>query len=194
METTKHFNGLPLEVKQLLMDLKTELQLSRNADFKPLTNQGNRSIVFEVLNANLIIKWLTEKGKRDSDIEALLDLDGIDYFPKLYAYQKGTFLVMEKARGKDIDWLLEHKLITDFELDMVRDQFEDAVKLGIQKGRYDWDTKLEHFFWDAETKKLKLIDFSLYDSCSSSTTQGMVKSRLETFDEMVMRWKWINNK
>ncbi|MGE7857892.1 hypothetical protein ACQKNI_17520 [Bacillus sp. NPDC094064] len=53
------------------------------------------------------MKWIQgEKAARDSDIQALLDLNGIDFFPALYAYEEGAFLIMEKVGGKDISQLI----------------------------------------------------------------------------------------
>ncbi|WP_139136380.1 hypothetical protein [Oceanobacillus sp. E9] len=120
---------------------------------------GNRSIVYELYNFNLIFKQLTDKSRRDSDIGALLDLDGINYFPRLYCYKEEDYLVMDKVSGERLSKLLEHKNISNKDLCLIKCQYLDAVNQALHRNRYDWDMKLDHFYWDKEKKHLMLIDF-----------------------------------
>lgn len=166
------------------------VKLETNPAFKKLASQGNRGIVYEIVGFDLVVKWIQgEKAAKDSDIQALLDLNGVDFFPTLYAYEESAFLVMEKVSGKDIVQLIQQGLITDGELIMVKDQYRDAVSIGIQKKRYDWDFKLEHLFWDQKAKKLKIIDLGLWDVFnSSSDSKRYIADSLSNFEREI---QWL---
>ncbi|MGF9850374.1 hypothetical protein ABHN09_02085 [Bacillus paramobilis] len=185
MKTTHHFNDLPGEIKTLLTNSMDLFELEINPAFRKLSSQGNRGIVFEIVGSDLVIKWIQGKnGAKDSDIKALLDLDGVVYFPKLYAYEERSFLVMEKVKGQDIAQLVRENLITDAELRMVKLHYKDAVSIGIQKKRYDWDIKLEHLYWDQKANKLKIIDLGFWDEFNlpSNSTTNSINQSIETFD------------
>ncbi|MCU5063567.1 hypothetical protein OB986_20305 [Bacillus cereus] len=184
MKTTHHFNDLPEEIKTLLTNSMNLYELEINPAFRKLSLQGNRGIVFEIVGFDLVIKWVQGKsGAKDSDIKALLDLDGVFYFPKLYAYEERNFLVMEKVKGQDIVQLVQKNLITDDELRMVKVHYKDAVSIGIQKKRYDWDIKLEHLYWDHKAKKLKIIDLGFWDEFNlPSNSTNFINQSIEAFD------------
>ncbi|KMP34635.1 hypothetical protein TU52_07835 [Bacillus cereus] len=93
---------------------------------------------------------------------------------------------MEKVSGKDIVQLIQQGLITNGELIMVIDQFRDAVSIGIQKKRYDWDLKLEHLFWNQEAKKLRIIDLGMWDVFNlSSESKRYIADSLSNFDRQI---------
>lgn len=163
MIKTNHYETLPSEVKEILADNINFTYLSTNGAFIRLKTKENRSVIFEIKGYDIIIKWLLPKGQRDADIDALLDLDGIGYFPKLYAYQQMTYLIMEKAMGESVDLLIEEDRISDEELRYIREEYTNSVIKSKERKRFDWDFKLEHLLWDKKKNELKIVDLGLYD-------------------------------
>lgn len=158
MKTTTNFNYLSTKAKELINEFGNGIP----QNLKALPSDGNRSLTYELVGEDIILKVLKPKGKRDSDIQALLDLDGIEYFPKLYAYQEGKFLFMEKAQGTCIPELIKAG-ITDTELKCVKIALLDAQNKMIDRKRVDADLKLEHFFWSQHNQKLTWIDLGIND-------------------------------
>ncbi|MFC8983860.1 hypothetical protein ACFT6Z_36205, partial [Streptomyces sp. NPDC057131] len=151
-----------MEVKTLLVDDMDLTYLQFNSGFQRLETEENRSVIFEIIGYNLIVKWMLPKASRDSDIKALLGLEGVRYFPLLYAYKDSTFLIMEKVKGEPLDKLISAG-ISNEELKLVRDEFKQAVENVTVRNLYDWDFKLEHLFWNREDHSLKWIDLGLFD-------------------------------
>ncbi|WP_099301765.1 hypothetical protein [Bacillus sp. Marseille-P3800] len=184
MELTKHFYTLTLETQEKLASL-TKGSLEH---FERLNTEENRSVIFKVNGEPLILKKFTSKGRRDSDIGALLDLDGIKYFPKMYCYELLNYLVMDEVMGENLEELLRNKAINDNEMVLIREQYKEAVELAIDKGRYDWDFKLEHLIWDQEKSRLQLIDLGIYDPHvvrSNESRERDINDALEHFEEEV---------
>jgi len=193
MIKTKKFDNLPLEIQELLENKNINLNtlLSDNM-FKKLESAENRSIIFEINNSNLIVKYFKDKGKRDCDIEALLDLDGIKYFPTIFAYENHEYVIMERALGKRVDEVLMNRLDENVIL-MIKERFKEATELALQRNRYDWDFKLEHLYWDANSQELKLIDLGLFEVVPDNKEwkERLLNSRLESLDGMIDEFKPI---
>lgn len=162
MKKTKHFNDLEVEFqKQLLNSTVNDhgFLFGSYLGFTPLS-ATNRSSVFTVYNDKYILKVLRDNGKNDNDIGALLALDGIKYFPKLFAYKEKEYLLMEKAKGISLPKLII-KGVNDMEIDAIKEQLLDAYSLMIGLGYKDWDFKLEHIFWDRKNERLTWIDLGI---------------------------------
>lgn len=187
MIKTNNFNTLPLKIKNLLESKTIDLNVLLNDNmFKKLETAENRSYIFEIDDSNLIIKYFNDKGKRDSDIEALLELDGIKYFPTIFAYEKNEYVIMERASGEGLDKLLI-KPIDKKILFIIKEQVKEATELSLQRNRYDWDFKLEHLYWDKNLQELKVIDLGLFDPVGEDKQfkERLLNNRLKSLDEML---------
>ncbi|MGE8037907.1 hypothetical protein [Lysinibacillus sp. NPDC093692] len=156
MNKTVYFEELDSETKMALL-----ATVDKGLDYdkwKKCNTEENRSVIFELEEKDIIFKVLKEKGVRDVDINALIDLSGIKYFPKLYAYSERKYLFMEKAKGVSLHDLLLRKQISNEELQLIKDQVLDAYTEMLNRKRDEHDFKLEHIFWDTENQKLTWID------------------------------------
>ena len=179
MKTTQHFEKLSKETRDLIVMASENRKAQDQAVVQKLNIEENRSRIYELIGKNIILKVLLPKGTRDEDINALIDLDGIEYFPKLYAYEEGKYLFMEKAQGVSLPDFI--RLAEDNELDNIKRLLLDALGKMIDRKRYDWDFKLEHIFWSRENKKLTWIDFSICETYS--TPYPSKKEVLEEFEQ-----------
>lgn len=193
MIKTNNFINIPLEIQQSLGNKNINLSTLLNDNmFNKLETAENRSIIFEINNSNLIVKFFKDKGKRDFDIEALLDLDGIKYFPTIFAYEKHEYVIMERALGKRLDEVLINRPDENVIL-MIKERFKEATELALQKNRYDWDFKLEHLYWDENSQELKLIDLGLFDMVPENKEwkEGLLNSRVESLNNKIDEFKLI---
>ena len=194
MKTTGNFNKIDKKVQKVILD---------NADYNgfglatvlgvKFLDATERSIVYEFAQ-RYILKEYKEKGKRDSDIKALLDLDGISYFPELYVYKEFDYLIMEKAKGECLHNLLRDGSITEIELQKILEQLIDATTLALENNRYDYDFKLEHLFWDGET--IMLVDLGICDKITVfyPSFDDMIDQRIQDFIVKVSRLGYNINK
>lgn len=161
METTEHFNKINATTKDNIRNIANNNGGGYKLEFlNPF--ECNRAQVFELVGENVIFKKFEPKGKEDSDIAALKDLDGIDYFPKLYAYEDREYLFMEKAEGVNLPTYLASKPPKK-EVGLIKEKMVDAFTQMLSRNRRDWDFKLEHFFWSPKNQRLMWIDMSICD-------------------------------
>ena len=189
MQTTEYFRSMEQDVQTKLLSNPNASALNLAAILGPVfLGSTNRSTVYEIYNGKYILKQLVGNGKRDSDINALLDLEGIEYFPKLYAYKEFEYLIMEKVEGACLRDLLETKNITETELLTISKKLEDATRIALEKKRFDDDFKIEHLYWDKENQNLRLIDLGLYDQITYYPSfEDMIANRVDYFkDELIM--------
>ncbi|MFM9280946.1 protein kinase family protein [Paenibacillus jiagnxiensis] len=184
MKTTEFIKNLPADLRSVLETGDNTLFFNE-CSFDLMSTQANRAWLFEIEGYDLVFKSFTPKGKRDYDIDALKDLQGIAYFPVLYAYEEQEFLIMQKVPGQDIQILMKNGMLSEEELEKIREQYKKAMGLAIERKRYDWDMKLEHLFWDKETQRLMLIDFGEYDVLRGSDVDIELERLLEHFDEEI---------
>ncbi|MDC0764197.1 hypothetical protein POF51_26105 [Brevibacillus sp. AG] len=184
MEITNKFTELPESIQKLLQHINLDVLVS-NPTFTPISGEQSRGLLFEIDNSSLVIKWFTQKARADNDIEALLDLAEIEYIPKLYSYEKRSYLVMEKASGSAVSLLLDHGQLSEVELKEIKKQYLHAVHLCYAAGRFDWDFKLDHIFWDRSRNRIMLIDFGEYSCVSEAITTSDIEERSFEFDEDV---------
>lgn len=184
MQITNKFTELPEDVQNLLHHITLDVLVS-NPAFKPISGDQSRGLLFEIDNASLVIKWFTQKARADHDIDALLDLTDIEYIPKLYSYEIRSYLVMEKVPGASVSSLLEHGQFSEAVLKEIKKQYLHAVQLCYKAGRFDWDFKLDHIFWDQSRNKIMLIDFGEYSRVSEAITASDIEDRSIEFDEDV---------
>ncbi|MFD2443710.1 hypothetical protein ACFSO7_06895 [Bacillus sp. CGMCC 1.16607] len=164
MKKTKHFEKLSKETQEIINKFGVE-GIPDAAVMRKLHIEENRSVLFEIVDKAIILKVFLTKGKRDKDIDALIDLDGIEYFPKLYAYHSGEYLFMEKAQGLPLPEYFKQGASID-DVNKFRDLLLDAFIKMVDRNRRDWDFKLEHVFWSQETKKLTWIDLGCCETYS----------------------------
>lgn len=162
MKTTGYFSELT-EDEQYKITSWGNQNMAGTLTQIPANN--NRSMVYEIDESNIILKYFTPKGKNDSDIEALLNLKDSKYFPKLYAYKEREYLFMEKARGLDIPTHISNG-ISNEELKFIREEAIQAFSEMLDCLQEDNDFKLEHIFWCTNEKKLTWIDLGICDSIS----------------------------
>ncbi|MFB5269354.1 hypothetical protein ACE41H_21580 [Paenibacillus enshidis] len=190
MKTTEFIKNLPSDLRSVLETGDRNLFFNK-ISLDPMPIRANRAWLFEIAEYDLVFKRFTPKGKRDYDIDALKDLQGIAYFPVLYAYEEQEFLIMQKVPGQDIESLMENGMLSEEELEKIREQYKKAMRLAIERKRYDWDMKLEHLFWDKETQRLMLIDFGEYDVFRGTDVNQALEGLLEHFDEEIdMAKEW----
>lgn len=176
---TKYFDELTEEVKEIIFNYENQKEVKENT-IRKLYTEENRSLIYEVIDANIILKKFLPKGKGDQDINALIDLDGIEHFPKIYAYKECEYLFMERAQGVDLIKFIEEGA-TEEELSEIKELLMDAFSKMLDRKRKDWDFKLEHIFWCKENKKLTWIDFSICDKHPNPFPSK--KRELEEFEE-----------
>lgn len=157
METTKHFKNLDAHVQNIIKS--SEGKQIKGIHFVEF---ANRSDIYEITNENIILKVASERARRDSDAEALIDLEGIEYFPRLYAYEEKKYLFMEKAQGINLVDFIQSGCSED-ELDEIKTLILDAFGKMLDRERMDNDFKLEHIFWSKENNKLTWIDLGICD-------------------------------
>lgn len=182
MNTTNYFEELDTETKAIIQNC---VDGDNSSDkLKRCFTEENRSVIYEIEGKNVILKMFLPKGARDQDIEALTDLAGIKYFPKLYAYSENKYLFMEKAKGVSIDELLESGQITREKLQIIKEQVLDAYHEMLDRKRDDHDFKLEHIFWDEESKLITWIDLGICDKLFDyPSKEEMVENFREYFEE-----------
>ena len=183
MNTTNYFEQLDTETKAIIQNC-VDGDSSSNRWERCLTEE-NRSEIFEIKGKNVILKMFKPKGVNDQDIEALTDLAGVKYFPKLYAYSKKKYLFMEKAKGVSLHDLLIGKQISNEVLQLIKEQVLDAYAEMLTRKRDDHDFKLEHIFWDEENQKITWIDLGICDELVIylPSKEGMIKKFEEQFNE-----------
>ena len=180
LNKTVYFEELDSETKIAISNIE-----DKGLDFdkwKRCNTEENRSVIFELEEKDIIFKMFKEK---DSDINALIDLAGIKYFPKLYAYREHKYLIMEKAKGVSLHDLLILEKITNEELQLIKEQVLDAYTEMLTRKRDDHDFKLEHIFWDAENQKITWIDLGSCDELSIyfPSKEEMIEEFEERFKE-----------
>ncbi|PKG46528.1 MULTISPECIES: hypothetical protein [unclassified Planococcus (in: firmicutes)] len=156
MKYTSYFKNLPLSLQKDI----TAYSTGNISNLQRIKTENNRSVIYELAGHNVILKVMLDKGRNDYDIDALIDLEDIDYFPKLYAYKEREYLFMEKARGMSLPEFIESGA-TDQELKIVLTSLLKALDTMLDRNRIDWDLKLEHFYWDKENEHLTWIDLGL---------------------------------
>jgi len=161
MKTTHHFEKLDDETKEIILKYGEREAIDPYV-MQRLDTEMNRSIIYEITGKNIILKKILPKGVNDEDINALIDLDGIEYFPKLYAYKERQYLFMEKAQGISLPDIINSG-VTKAELRKIKELLIDAFGKMLDRKRRDWDFKLEHIFWSEENNKLTWIDLGLCD-------------------------------
>lgn len=179
MEKTKHFDELDEKVKLIIDEYGKDETIKRDIYLKEF---ANRSSIYELGMGNVILKKLSIKGQKDNDISALKDLDGIDYFPKLYAYKNGSYLFMEKAKGIDLVEVIESG-VDKATLKQIKELLVDAFSQMITRKRKDWDFKLEHIFWSEEDSKLTWVDLGICDVFNYP--HKSIEDEIERFIDMV---------
>ena len=183
MNTTDYFEELDTETKAIIQNC---VDGDNSSDrWKRCLTEGNRSEIFEIEGKDVILKIFLPKGARDQDIEALTDLAGIKYFPKLYAYSKKKYLFMEKAKGVSIHDLLMNGQITHEKLQIIKEQVLDAYQEMLTRKRDDHDFKFEHIFWDEESQLITWIDLGICDKLVVyyPSKEEMIENFCEYFEE-----------
>lgn len=183
MKVTKYFKELDTELQNILNEYKptngfaTACLLGCN----PIASRS-RSEVSSVFKDQYVLKELLESGQNDSDINALLILDNVEFFPKLYAYYEREYLIMEYVDGESLHDIFQS--LSFEELDNIRKQYITATRYTMDKKLYDNDFKLEHIIWNRETKKIKLIDLGLYDPVNKffPSYEACLKGAIDNFD------------
>ncbi|MEX0380713.1 hypothetical protein AB3K25_05145 [Leuconostoc sp. MS02] len=135
-----------------------------------INSTGNRSLVYTLINQNVILKILNIPA--DQDVEALLLFGGEKFFPNLYAHgttkDGNTYLFMEKAQGAPLSQI---QPLSPSDSEKIKKQFNQAIDIMLKVKRCDNDLKAEHLFWDTTNKHLTWIDFSLCDKVPSEFTE-----------------------
>lgn len=116
MEKSHHFNDFPSDVQEKISDFSatrdhTGFKLIMDDDYYThgVPNDNLKAAVYDMVNKDVILKefcpeYYIKSNHQDAAILQLLD--GIAYFPKLYAYgedKKYKYVVMEKASGMSSD-------------------------------------------------------------------------------------------
>ncbi|MGE7111221.1 hypothetical protein [Lysinibacillus sp. NPDC047702] len=189
MNKTVYFEELDSETKIALSTIE-----DKGLDFnkwKRCNTEENRFVIFELEKKDVIFKMIKDKGIRDSDINALIDLAGIKYFPKLYAFREQKYLIMEKAKGVSLHDLLILKQISKEELQIIKEQVLDAYTEMLTRKRDDPDFKLEHIFWDAENQKITWIDLGSCDELVIyfPSKEEMIEEFEERFKEDLIEYE-----
>lgn len=94
------------------------------------------------------------------DYVPLLDLQGIPTVPKLYAYQKQTWMITEFVRGISVEKMIEEGLWTKAWQQLLEEQFQTHTLSCIERGWVPRDLKSAHVFWCENM--FRWIDYGKY--------------------------------
>ncbi|TKJ87278.1 hypothetical protein PaeCFBP13512_18835 [Paenibacillus sp. CFBP13512] len=198
MEITSNFKKLKPEIQQAILSEEYWPALTTLLDFErvPSPPFEHRSHVFKAINDSIAIKLFTDRSKNGHDIKIHEALSGIPYYPDMYAYIDKQVIIIEKASGEALNGLLKKQKISKGELQSIREQYSEAVKLAAERNVEDWDFKLEHIFWDQKTKKLMKVDLGGYDLYTDFQLdpENQVARGLEVLNREMKRYlKYLNN-
>ncbi|AUD12386.1 hypothetical protein CW734_00470 (plasmid) [Planococcus sp. MB-3u-03] len=96
MKYTSYFKNLPLSLQKDI----TAYSTGNISNLQRIKTENNRSVIYELAGHNVILKVMLDKGRNDYDIDALIDLEDIDYFPKLYAYKEKSTSSWKSTRNE----------------------------------------------------------------------------------------------
>lgn len=191
MEINSNFKKLKPEIREAILSEEYWPALTKLLDFERVQSRPfeHRSHVFKAINDNLALKFFTDRSKHGHDIKIHEALSGIPYYPDMYAYIDKKVIIIEKAPGEALDVLLENQKISMEELELIKEQYKEAVTLAAERNVQDWDFKLEHIFWDQKTKKLMNVDLGGYDLYSHQINiEHTVKMCLEYLEKEIEKY------